>query len=174
VDWGGYEVYHPGVSQPLQQESRAVAKQAFEKLMDEKPARVGMLADLLASNGLALSSAAADLDAIDDFIAENIEEDPQRPGQPSPRWLSVFNDLGLFLGDLYIERRSGGRWAFMTGGRTNVNYQRAVVTEIPGYHRRYNVDFDDLLAHHGVRLLVGDRRRRRFLRYLLEGDVPDN
>ena len=117
VDWNDYKVYHPGVTAPLSEVSRAQARDAVKRRMDPKPARIAMLRRLVEANGIGLGSSDQSVQELNDWFVANVEADPAHPGRLLPKWYSVVNDIGLFMGDVLIERRPGLWWEFFTWGK---------------------------------------------------------
>jgi hypothetical protein len=155
VDWDDYEIYHPGVLGPLRMLPRADARRAFDKCMEEKPARVGMLRRLLKANGVDLASSDAGIQDLNDWFVANVEPDPAQPGRLLADWYSVVNDVALFLGDVMIERCPTLRWEFFTGGKKDVAYQRHVImgfTQVS--NPKYNIDIDRRVAAYGHRVIA--------------------
>jgi hypothetical protein len=44
-----------------------------------------------------------------------------------PEWYSIAGDIGLFLGDLMIERHPILHWEFFTWGKSSIAYQQPVI-----------------------------------------------
>jgi hypothetical protein len=157
LDWDGYEIYHPGVFGPLNTLPRAEAQGAYNLLMDSKRERIDMLGRLLAANGVELRTDDAGIQDLNDWFRATVQEDPDMPGRLLPDWYSVVNDVGLFLGDVMIERHPNLRWEFFTWGKRDVSYQRHVImgfsTEDPKF--RTNVDIDSWVATYGYRIIQG-------------------
>lgn len=155
MDWNGYEVYHPGVFAPLNTLPRAEARRAFNKVMEEKSARIEMLRCLLKVKGVELASTDAGIQDLNDWFLANVEADPDNPGRLLPEWYSVVNDVALFLGEVIIERCPGLGWVFYTGGKKDVSYQRHVLmgfSQVP--NRKYNLDLDRRVATYGHRIVA--------------------
>lgn len=155
VDWDGYEVYDPGVFGPLSTLPRAEARRAFNKVMEEKSARVEMLRRLLEANGVKLASTDPGIQDLNDWFVTSVEADSNNPGRLLPEWYSVVNDVALFLGDVIIERCPGLRWEFYTGGKKDVSFQRHVLmgfSEVP--NPKYNLDLDRAVATYGHRIVA--------------------
>jgi hypothetical protein len=155
VDWDGYEIYNVGVSAPLNTLPRAEARRAFNKVMEEKPARIEMLRQLLMASGVELSGTDAGIQDLNDWFAANVEPDSDNPGHLTPDWYSVVNDVALFLGDVIIGRCPGLRWEFYTGGKKDVSFQRHVImgfTQIP--NPKYSLDIDRAIATYGHRIVA--------------------
>lgn len=156
IDWNGYQLYHPGVHAPLDTLPRAAARQAFERLMQAKSARVEMLRQLLKANGVELNTSDAAIQDLNDWFYANVQPDPDDPGRLLPDWYSVVNDIALFLGEVMIERNPNLHWEFFTWGRKNVSYQRHVImgfsTEDPKF--RTNIDIERNLATYGHRIVA--------------------
>src|SRR5207302_457887 len=112
IDWNCYEIYDPGAFGPLNTLPRAEARQAFDRLMRAKPARIDMLRRLLKANAVRLDGTDAAIQDLNDWFYVNVEPDPRNPGRLLPDWYSVVSDIGLFLGDVLIERHPNLRWEF--------------------------------------------------------------
>lgn len=72
MDWNGYEIYHPGVFGPLETLPRREARQAFNRLMAAKSARIEMLRGLLKANGVELGSTDAAVQDLNDWFRANV------------------------------------------------------------------------------------------------------
>ncbi|WP_322778621.1 hypothetical protein [Frankia sp. Cas4] len=169
IDWDGYEIYHPGVFGPLNTLPRREARQAFVRLMEAKPARIVMLGRLLKANGVELGTDDAAIQDLNDWFRAGVQGDPDKPGRLLPDWYSVVNDVGLFLGDVMIERHPNLRWEFFTWGKKNVSYQHHVImvfgTEDPKF--KTNDDIDIAVAVYGHRIIGGeDVDHEEFWRWL--------
>lgn len=155
VDWDGYVIYHPGASATLNTLPRTEARRAFDKLMEEKPARIEMLRGLLDANGVQLSGSDPGIQDLNDWFVANVEADPAKPGRLLPEWYSVVNDVALFLGDVVIERCPMLRWEFYIWGKKNVAFQRPVIM---GFRQvvnpKYNIDIDRRVATYGHRIVA--------------------
>lgn len=155
MDWDGYEIYDPKVAGPLSTLPRAEARGAFDRLMSEKRARIEMLGRLLKANGVELRSSDIGVQELNDWFITNVEADPTSPGRLLPDWYSVVNDVALFLGDVMIERSPGLNWAFFTGGRRDVAYQRHVIMGFRGLpNPRFNIDIDRNVATYAHRIVA--------------------
>jgi hypothetical protein len=155
VNWNDYEIYDPGVAGPLDQVPRGEARRAFKQLMEAKLARVETLRRLLAANGVQLGTTDDAIQSLNGWFRANVEADPDHPGRLLPDWYSVVNDVGLFLGDVIIERCPGLRWEFYTWGKKDVSYQRHVImgfTQVP--NPKYNIDIDRRVATYGHRIVA--------------------
>ncbi|TXK17721.1 hypothetical protein [Homoserinibacter sp. GY 40078] len=117
---------------------RREARQVFKRCMDTKAARIEMLASLLLTSGVELTTSDAGVQAVNDWFFTYVEADPERPGWMLPIWYSVCHDVALFLGDVMIERHPNLRWEFHTWGKRKVAYQSHVImgfsTEDPKFH----------------------------------------
>src|SRR5215472_3142029 len=114
--WDDYEIYNPGVFDPLNTLLPREARRAYNMLMEAKPGRIEMLRKLLRANGVELTSTDAAIQDLNDWFRANVEADPDKPGRLLPGWYSVVNDVALFLGEVMIERSPGLRWEFYTWG----------------------------------------------------------
>ncbi len=155
INWNGYEIYDPGVSALRGTLPRTEARQAYERLMQAKPARIEMLRRLLGANGVELDSSDAAIQDLNDWFYANVEPDPDNPGRLLPDWYSVANDIALFLGDVMIQRHPNLHWEFFTWGKKNVAYQRHVImgfsTEDPKF--KTNIDIGRSVATYGHRIV---------------------
>ena len=156
IDWDGYEIYGPGVAEPLGTLTRVEARRAYERCMQTKPARKDMLRRLLKASGVGLDTSDAAIQDLNDWFYMNIEPDEERPGELPAVWLSVVHDVALFLGDVMIERHPNLRWEFFVWGKRNVSYQRHVImgfgTEDPKF--KTNVDIDRDVTAYGYRIIA--------------------
>jgi hypothetical protein len=156
VTWSRYVPFDPGVRGPLHELSRREARQAFERLMSEKSARIDALRKLLSANGVALASSDEALQELNDWFRENVEASDQ-PGRLRNLWYAVVNDIALFLGEVMIERAPRLRWEFFTAGRKDVAYQRHVIMGFSGVpNPKYNIDIDAAVATYGHRIVAGN------------------
>ena len=155
MEWDHYEIYGPGVAAPLNAVPRAEARRAFDKLMDERSARIEMLRRLLHANGVQLNPADEGIQDLSDWFRANVEADPANPGRLLPEWYSVVNDVALFLGDTIIDRCPGLHWGFFTGGEKDAAYQRHVIlgfSQVPD--PKFNMDVDRRVAGYAHRIVA--------------------
>lgn len=155
IDWGDYDLYSPGASAPPWELARAQARQVFNKLMAEKPARIAMLTTLLAVNGVRLDDTDAGVQRLNDWFLAGVEPDEAVPGRMAPAWYSVSSDVALFLGDLILGRCPGLRWQFFTWGKRHYSYQQAVImgftrAELP----RMELNLSRLVIGYGSRIVA--------------------
>jgi hypothetical protein len=155
TDWDAYQPYDAGVTEPLQTLSRAQARRVYERCMESKAERLGMLCRLLSSDGVNLTSTDSSIQDLNDWFLANLEADPQQPGRLGSVWYSVCHDIALFLGDVMIERHPNLRWEFFTWGKSNVSYQQHVImgfsTEDPKF--RTNFDVAGSILTYGYRII---------------------
>ena len=134
---------------------RSEARRAYVRCMETKPTRVGLLGELLKTNGVELGRSDAAVQDLNDWFFANLEPDPERPGWLLPPWYSIVHDVALFLGDVMIERNPNLRWEFFVWGKKSVSYQRPVImgfsTEDPKFHT--NIDVDRSVAVYGHRIV---------------------
>jgi hypothetical protein len=156
VDWTAYELFAPGVHAPLRRIPRAEAIAAYKHLMAGKPHRLESLRGLLATDGVELASDDVSIQRINDWFRARVEEDPEHRGYLLPKWYSVVNDLGLFLGDVMIERNPQLRWEFYRGAPSDIDYQNPVIMGFSSV-KKFDIPIgvDGLLAMYGQRLVVG-------------------
>lgn len=154
IDWDDYEPFDPGIDGPLHRLTKAEAKAAFERLMAAKDERIRVLGRLLERNGISLASDDGGLQRLDDWFRTKVEPDDNRSGRLRPLWYAVVNDIGLFLGDVIIERAPGIRWVFFDKATNDVSSHRHVLMGFKGAQNpKYNVDVDRLVATYGDRLI---------------------
>ena len=174
VYWGDYVPFQPGVRGLRDDLPRKAARQAFKRLISEKTARIEELRKLLDVNGIELSASDEGLQVLNDWFRENVEPNESDPGRLRNLWYAVVNDIGLFLGDVMIERAPGLRWEFFTWGRKNVSYQRHVIM---GFSQisfpTYNVDIDAAVAVYGQRIIAGQEVEKDAFRQWVEDSVRD-
>jgi hypothetical protein len=155
MTWDDYEIYQPGVIGPLNTLPRAEARGAFDRLMNEKAARIEMLRRLLDANGVELKSTDEGIEDLNDWFRANVQADPAKPGRLLPDWYSVVNDVALFLGDVMIERCPDLRWEFFIGGKKDMAYQRHVIM---GFSQvsdpKFNIDVDRQVANYAHRIVA--------------------
>lgn len=157
IQWDAYEPYDPGVRGPLNELPRREAKAAFQRVVAARPARAEALRRLLRANGVTLGRSDVDVQALNDWFREHVERDRDNPERLRPLWYAVAHDIGLYLGDLLIERSPGLSWEFFTWGAKDLAYQRPVIMGFRGVpNRRYNVDPAWLVASYGHRIIAGE------------------
>lgn len=154
MNWGDYGIYDPGVVGPLNTLPRAEARRAFDRLMDQKAARIEMLGRLMRANGVELSGTDEGIQDLNDWFRVNVQPDPANPGRLLPDWYSVVNDVSLFLGEVIIERCPSLRWEFFTGGKKDVAYQHHVIMGFQGANPKFNMDIDARVAGYGHRIVA--------------------
>lgn len=156
VHWGEYAPFDPGVTRPLHEVSRHEARAAFQRLMAAKAERIAELERLLLLNGVALSSDDDGLQRLNDWFRSEVEGDPIT-GRLLPLWYAVVNDVGLFLGDVIIERNPNLKWVMFDKGARDIAFQRHVIMGFSGVaNPKYNVDVDRLVATYGHRIIAGE------------------
>jgi hypothetical protein len=155
VIWGDYVPFDPGVWGPAHELSPDEARQAFERLMAAKNNRIGILRGLLADNGLTLSCDEAEVQALNDWFAREVEIDANDSTRLRPVWYAVVNDVGLFLGDCMIESNPGLRWSFNASAPDDISFQRHVISGFTRVaNRAYYADIDRLVATYGHRVVL--------------------
>lgn len=174
MTWDDYEIYHPGVSGPLNTLPRRDARRAYDMLMEARPERIGVLRRLLAANGVELAGTGAGIQDLNDWFRASVKGDPDNPGRLLPDWYSVVNDVALFLGDVLIERCPGLHWEFFTWGKKNAAYQRHVIM---GFSRvpnpKYNIDIDAAVAAYGHRIVASRGSAPRYGSVTVRGTEID-
>jgi hypothetical protein len=122
MDWDGYVIYDPGIDRPPQELPRKEARAAFDRLMDARHERIALLRTLAAADGVDID-ADDGVQQLNDWFVASVKASPSNPKRLEPRWYSVVNDIGLFLGELAIARSGGKlRWEFFTAGKKHLSY----------------------------------------------------
>lgn len=156
TDWDGYRPFDPGVDRPLHELARKEAVAAFKRLMAAKAERVAALHQLLLVNHVQLGDSEEEVRKLDHWFRTNVEKDEGKTGRLAPRWYAVVNDVALFLGDVVVSRCPQIRWSFYEGGRSDVAFQRHVLT---GFSKvanpKFNFDVDLAVATYGHRIVTG-------------------
>ncbi|MDR0417725.1 MAG: hypothetical protein LBH76_10550 [Propionibacteriaceae bacterium] len=155
VDWRGYTCYtplHAGVPNTL---PRAETRAEHNHLMAARPERRRALTELLTVNGVELTADDAGLTALDTWFTANVELSPGDPARLADIWYGVVTDVGLFIGDLAIERCPNLHWVFHTFGRRNVYYQCSVLMGFRVTEPRYSIEPLGSIAVHGYRAAAG-------------------
>jgi hypothetical protein len=129
--------------------------------MAAKEERIDMLRRLLEANGVILGDSDQAVQELEDWFRENLEADPDDTTRPAPIWLSVVNDVGLFLGDIIVERTPGVEWRFFDMGKRNMAYHRHVLMGFDVPHPEYNVDPDRLVSTYAFRVVNGEGKHER-------------
>lgn len=158
VLWDGYEPYVPLQGGPLSEVPRREARAEFDRKMAAKGERIDELRRLLKQNDIDLGSTDEDIRALDDWFAAEVEPDGLGTGRLRNLWYAVVTDMGLFLGDVLIERAPGLHWELcVVGGKRNMHFQRHVVMGFQHVRdpRAYSVDFALNIAGYGQGLVAG-------------------
>jgi hypothetical protein len=134
IDWGDYTVRTSVGSGPTKLLDAATAKARHEDTMAQKLSRIEQLRALLARNGVELGDSDEAIQTLHDWVAANVELGDVNPRMPSAKWLSVAEDIGLFLGDVRIARdQQHRRWAYCGDVRKDdVHFQETVVESDAG------------------------------------------
>ena len=150
VDWDGYQPYHPGIDRPLRELPRKEARAAYDRMMASKGERIEALKRLLRTNGIELDDSNESIQALNDWFRRELEPDPEDPGAPHPQWFAVIHDIGMYFGDLIVERAPGLEWQFFDKGKKDVSYQHPVLMGFDVPNPKYNADIPwavNLYAH---------------------------
>lgn len=75
------------------------------------------------SYGISLSTQPEGVREIESWLRENISKQAEQ----KLRWIAVAHDIGLLLGDTYIERFPTLYWTFHEGRPNHISYQRPVI-----------------------------------------------
>lgn len=128
VNFEDYALYDPGVKGVWRDLSRREARAAFDRLMDEKCRRIKELKSLLVACGLEIDTSDSSLAALNGWLVSNVQVSSDLPDRLTPEWYSVSTDVGLYLGEVLIERAPNLHWHFFVGSRRDESYQEPVVT----------------------------------------------
>jgi len=158
IDWNGYAPYELRFEGPRNELSRSQAREEFEHIMAARVERRDQLASLLEVNGVELSNTDAEIQELNDWLVDNIEESDHTPGVPESWWFAVTFDVAIFLGDVVIDRAPGLHWSLFTAGERDISYQRPVIVGFAKVKNpKYNLDFDRLLATWAYQIVAGNR-----------------
>ena len=151
VDWDDYEPYHPGIDRPLDELPRKEALAAYERMMASKAERIEALERLLRANGIAFDDGSDEsIQALNEWFRRELEPDPEDQGAPDPQWFAVVHDVGMYLGDLIVERAPTVEWRFFDEDKREMAYQHPVLMGFDVPNPNYNVDVPwavNLYAH---------------------------
>jgi hypothetical protein len=159
INWDGYELYwflFQGTRRDL---PRREARISYKDLMEKKPERKRLLKSLVEQNGLELGTDNESIQRLDDWFRNSVEEDPERPRFLWPDWYSVSIDIGLFLGDIMIERNPGLHWEFFTWGKKNISYQKPVIMGFDTPDSKYNIEPERRIVEYGHSIVNNSVRR---------------
>jgi hypothetical protein len=155
MNWDAYEPFQPGFHGAPNELARKDAKKAFDLLISSRGERIAALGRLLEANGLSLDPSDEGLQRLNDWFRANVEGDPES-GRPRNLWYAVVNDLGLYLGEVIIERAPALHWDFFTRDKHDLCYQRHVISgfaKVP--NPRFYVDTDLPQATYASRVVRG-------------------
>jgi Family of unknown function (DUF6278) len=153
VDWDDYMPYDPGIDRPLHELPRTKARAVYEQMMATKGERIETLKQLLAANGIELDDSDESVQALNDWFRRELEPSPNDPGEPRPLWFGVAHDIGMYLGDLIIERAPGLEWRFFDKDKKEMSYQHPVLMGFDVPNPNYNADIPWVVNIYGYRLL---------------------
>jgi hypothetical protein len=81
----------------------------------------------------------------------NVELSPADPTRLADIWYGVVTDMGLFVGDLAIERCPNLHWVFHVFGKRNTHYQWSVLMGFKTGNPKYSVEPMGAVAVYGCR-----------------------
>ena len=154
VNWGEYEP-HDYPSYLAQNDlPRPEARRVYSSLMRIKTGRIDQLRGFLKLNGIELDNSDHAVRALNEWVRFSVEADPSEPRELPVRWVSVLNDVALYLGELMIARNPGLRWELFVWGKKNIAYQHHVIMGFSKVeHSKYNVDLDRMMLNLGYRII---------------------
>jgi hypothetical protein len=153
VEWADYQVFDPRVWGPWRDLPRKEARTAFNKAMAEKEERKAQLRLLLEYHGRSLETTDESIDELERWYRAEVQPDPDKPGRMINWWYGVAFDIGLFLGDVMIERAPNLEWELYTGGKTFPYFQRPVIkgfTRSPIPRERVDPDWHVIILGHAT------------------------
>jgi hypothetical protein len=155
ITWGDYVGFDPGVDRPLDEVTRAEAREYFDRFIRATRERPDVLRGFLAVNGVTLEPEEAALDQLNAFYVDHVTGDPLRE-RLDPQWYVVARDIGIWVGNFLIARADHLEWRLFTGGKTDVAYQRPVIMGFDVPNKKYNVDPELDVVGLGVRAVQGE------------------
>jgi hypothetical protein len=78
VDWNAYEPFDPGIVGPPEEQPRAKAKAAYDRLMAHRGERIEQLFKLLRKNLVPADDDDDAIQAINEWFVDNVEPHPKR------------------------------------------------------------------------------------------------
>ena len=161
-----YTIFDPMVEKPLHLCSRSEAKQAYSVFIESKKSRLEELKCLVeSSSSIVLDDSELSLEELYEwFISLCVHERKLEYEHPSPEVFSICNDIAIYISEMLIKETKTLKWKFYTTAKTNVSYQRPVIT---GFNaaRGYTEDFDLNLCRIAYQILEGrEPNENRFLK----------
>jgi hypothetical protein len=95
-DWGDYQPYTYPSYLAQNKLPRPDARRVYIELMNVKDERIRELRKLLRLHAVELDDSDTSVRALNEWVRCNVEADP---AELSQRWISVLNDVALYLGD---------------------------------------------------------------------------
>jgi hypothetical protein len=110
--WADCQLISFPVASRWSEMSTPEARTTFDYVMEQRRFRVAQLGELVERNGHKFGTDDADIQEVNDFFRLNVEvsTEPAARGYPKPEWGSVSYDIGLYLGEVLIERHPHLRW----------------------------------------------------------------
>jgi hypothetical protein len=172
IDWSAYEVFDPRFAEHLHAATRGQARTYFRRLMSEGPQRLDMLRRLTAQEDIAFDRTEGSVNDLEAWYRRNVERDPVQPDELRGRWLSVSQDIALYLSQIILRSAPHLRWELDTGGRTRVSYQRPVLVGFGNVRGTYKADLTFAISQYGIEVLedptTPDGRFAAIVKTLLE------
>lgn len=168
-----YTVFDPGVDRPLHEVGREEATRHFEHHITSLGARLAELQRLVAPAGIQLDFSDHSLDQLDEWFPEIIQRYGVDEEWPTPKALSVCNDVGMYLGETLRRKGSHLHWQMDISDRRMESYQRPFITGFTKvkYPKGYGVDYDLLLGGYAVRLAQGGQREPGYIPKIVKAIV---
>jgi hypothetical protein len=157
MDWDDYEITDPGfVEGPVREADRESAELHFVGLMELREERKRELAKLVRhSGGFELDGSDESIRRLSRWFCEHVDPDPDDPDRLVAEWYSVARDIGLWLGDLLIERHPHLEWRLYVWDKRGPSYQRPVIMGFKVPEPKYHQDFERAVVVTGVRVVNG-------------------
>ncbi|MWA05376.1 hypothetical protein F8568_034445 [Actinomadura sp. LD22] len=157
-----YQPYQPEVDRPLKDVSEEQAIRVLQDVMETLDSRLVQLASLLGAYGIRLDFSDESITKLEQWFNENVEPSERNPGQLEGIWYSIAHDIGLYFGELVINRGRNLKWILCRETTSN-SFHRHVVGGIAGADGEpWYVDFEIMLILYGYETIDGKRSRSTF------------
>lgn len=157
-----YTLMDLGVTKPLYAVERQEAERVFDLRMRKVRERIEQLSLAMEADGVKLTRDDKGLDALDGWFRSLLRSArEQSPGEMPIVIFSLINDIGLFLGDVIVERCPTLRWALCKGDKREAAYQKHVIIGFRNVSDPdYYIDVDGVVATYALKLFAEKERRK--------------
>lgn len=157
-----YQPYLPAIARPLREVGRDQALQVFQDVMETRDSRLAQLASLLGGYGIRLNFSDESVEQVEKWFDRNVEPSGRHPGRLESIWYSVAHDIGLYFGELVINRAKNLKW-ILCEDSSSVSFQRHVVGGIEDVDGGpWFIDFEIMLITYGYETIDGKRSHPDF------------